>query len=112
MQVDNTLEKVKEKKAMSDETKNKLSMSRFGKKTGNNLTSKYCGVYYDSVSKKWSARLRYNYKNIYLGYFPTELEAALGWNQAMTEYYGWKVKNKLNIITQEEIDKLWEMEIE
>ena len=42
--------------------------------------------------------------------FKYEMEAAMAWNEMALDLYGWKIKDRLNKITQEEIDKLWEEE--
>lgn len=40
-----------------------------------NTSSKYCGVSWSKVSKKWMATIRYNNKQTYLGCYHAELEA-------------------------------------
>lgn len=40
-----------------------------------NTTSKYCGVSWSKQSKKWTATIRYNNKQLYLGCYHIEIEA-------------------------------------
>lgn len=69
-------------------------------------TSNYNGVF--KKGGKWASSINFNGKRIWLGTFPTEIEAALAVNEALLEYYGWKAQPKLNQIPQSEIDALWE----
>ncbi len=71
-------------------------------------TSKYAGVSKNSNKNKesWRANIHYKYDSYYLGSFETEIEAALAYNQAALEFFGWKAT--LNNISQEEIESIWE----
>ncbi len=60
--------------------------------------SKYLGVYWAVNNNKWLASIRNNGKNIYLGYFINELDAAIAYNIAAVEIHG-EFAN-LNIITE------------
>jgi len=51
-------------------------------------TSKYKGVSWDKKHSFWVAMVMLNYKNIFLGYYPDEEEAALAYNKAALEYFG------------------------
>ena len=51
-------------------------------------TSKYKGVYWNKANKKWLARITINQKNIYIGYFLYEHNAAHAYNFKATELYG------------------------
>lgn len=53
-----------------------------------NNTSGYKGVSQRTGSKLWVARIRYNYKNIYLGNFTDKIQAALAYNEAAVKYHG------------------------
>ena len=88
----------------TDETKEKISSTLIGYKNPN-CSSRYLGVMYEERYKKWRARIYINKKKIHLGYFKYEIEAAMAYNDAALEFYGWKAK--LNEISQEEIEALW-----
>lgn len=48
--------------------------------------SGYKGV--DFSNNKWKARIRFNYKSIYLGYYETKEQAAIAYNIAALKYFG------------------------
>ena len=61
--------------------------------SGNKLTykgsvSKYKGVSFHKLSKKWQAELQANGKRKYLGLFKSEKEAALAYNKKAKEIFG------------------------
>lgn len=70
---------------------------------GNN-SSRYRGVSKDK--NNLASNIMKEGQKYYLGSFKYEVEAALAYNEAALELYGWKAK--LNTITQEEINDLWE----
>jgi len=55
---------------------------------GQNKTSKYKGVYYNRQMKRWIAKIGRNYRNIHLGCFKNELDAAKVYDAAAKKYYG------------------------
>lgn len=54
--------------------------------TSYNSQSRYKGV--RARGGKWSARIKVNYSEVYLGTFNTEQEAALAYNIAAKKYFG------------------------
>ena len=96
---------------LSDEERLIKSDKRRGRKIIKNASSIYVGVSYNKTNHNWVACISTSIRErLFLGTFPTELEAALAYNEAAIEFYGWKAK--LNDISKEEIEKLWEMQIE
>ena len=60
------------------------------------FTSKYKGVHWDKVRKKWVAKLKRNYKNVFIGRFDSEKEAARAYNiQARIIFREYAELNKL-----------------
>jgi hypothetical protein len=89
----------------SEDIRNKMSDAKIGVKKNENCSSKYVGVSFDKSREKWSSQIKIKGICIHIGRFETETEAAMAYNDIVSELFGWKAK--LNIITQEEIEKLW-----
>ena len=53
-----------------------------------NSRSKYLGVTQKVGAKKWIATITYNRKQVYLGTFEQEVDAALAYNAAAKHYFG------------------------
>jgi len=79
-----------------------------GLKRHKNTSSKYVGVKWSKQKEKWISEIFFNKQRIYIGTFQYETEAALAYNEYALEYYG--ANAKINNISQEEIDLLWEQE--
>jgi len=76
------------------------------KNVNNNDSSIYVGVSKNKNRKKWEAGIYHDKIKYYLGMFEYEVEAAMAYNEAASEIWGWKAI--LNKITEDDIIKLWE----
>jgi group I intron endonuclease len=100
--IHNETEKLK--KLMSNKSFGSLGLKRI-----KNSNSRFVGISFQKISKKYNTRARdLNGNRISCGNYENEVEAALAYNEVMLEFYGWRVKDKLNIITPEEYASLWD----
>ena len=51
-------------------------------------TSGFKGAHWHKRTKKWGAKITFNYKQIHLGYFTCPIEAAKAYNKAALELHG------------------------
>lgn len=51
-------------------------------------SSRYKGVSWNTRRRKWKAAIKLGNKHLTIGYYASEFEAALKYNQVATEYYG------------------------
>lgn len=58
------------------------------RKSGAGSSSKYLGVSWVTSRKRWSAYIKKNYKNIFIGHFFDEQEAARAYDEAAIKYHG------------------------
>jgi hypothetical protein len=65
-----------------------IQENTFNKSKQKNNTSGLTGVRFHKGSKKWEARIRYNGKENYLGYFDTKEEALEARLKAVEKYFG------------------------
>lgn len=64
------------------------NLSNVGKPLRVSSHSKYKGVTFSKDKNTWMAQIKHNYKYKYIGYFKTEIEAALAYNQMAFFYHG------------------------
>jgi len=106
----NNLAIANKNRVLSDKERQEKSDERRGRKIIKNSSSIYVGVWYNKQNKKWQSSISVlNDKRYYLGSFKYEVEAAMAYNEFASEIYGWKAK--LNVITPEQIEELWNLEI-
>lgn len=90
-------------KRLSKETRNKISNSvkkvtsgennpRFGKKLRDS-SSKYFGVYFVKRNRNWQSKIRFNKKEIHIGTFYNETDAAMAYDKYVMEH---NLPNPLN----------------
>lgn len=58
------------------------------KKSAKNSTSEYLGVCFDKQTNRWRATITKNYKQIKIGRFDNEIDAALAYNEAAKTLHG------------------------
>lgn len=78
--------------------------------------SKYKGVHYHKRDKdkigKWKARIQVNNRSINLGYFRSEIQAALAYNEAAKKYFGeYAVLNEVELMNFTEYQSMAERTI-
>jgi group I intron endonuclease len=74
-------------KHRTEEEKKYLSKISLGKKRKENSSSKYIGVYWDKFNKKWMVMIRHNKKSWNLGRFKNEIDAAKKYDEKSWELY-------------------------
>jgi len=74
------------------------SENQMNSEKNKNSSSKYKGVSFYKRDEKWQAGIMLNRKDIYLGRFTSEIEAAKAYNEAAINYFGEFAK--LNILKE------------
>ena len=76
-------------------------------KKGDDSKSRFVGVHLSEYNK-WIAHIA----GVYLGSFQTEIECAMAVNEYLLDEFGWRIKDRINDITIEDIDNMWNMPLE
>ncbi|HSW76475.1 MAG TPA: HNH endonuclease [Candidatus Saccharimonadales bacterium] len=71
-----------------------------------NCTSKFIGVRSDKIKGQWSAQINKNGKNIHLGIFKNEIDAAKMYDIHVIDYYKEFEPQTNNLLTKEEIEDI------
>lgn len=72
--------------------------NNFNRKPLANASSKYLGVHWHDITKKWKAEISVGNRNIYLGVYKTQYQAAFAYNYAAKSLRG-EFANLNEIIT-------------
>lgn len=64
------------------------SQNQWNRKSNINCSSKYKGVTWNKQANKWHVQIQINNKNIYLGRFINEIDAAIAYNKKAIELFG------------------------
>lgn len=64
------------------------SQNQMNRRKQDGCTSNFKGVFWDKERRKWLSRIHYKGKQIHLGRFYIEKDAAHAYNQAATKFFG------------------------
>lgn len=72
--------------ATTAENSRNIDKPRF--RDGRPASSKYKGVYFHRLARKWGAQIGVNYRRLHLGLYVSEVDAARAYNRAALHYFG------------------------
>ena len=92
----NTLDNRRENLRLATISQNNQNLHR--DKTDGTYTSKFRGVYYSKNDKRYSSKIKHNYKQYWLGYFDNEIDAAEAFDMYVVhnklDFYGLNYPDK------------------
>lgn len=89
-------------KKFGKETSEKHTQKSIGIKKSKKSSSNFVGVYWDNTFNRWVASIQVRNKRFCLGYYRTEISAALAYNRGAILHFGKGAK--LNYVSDSEID--------
>jgi len=84
----NKLKNTRDNLRICTRAQNNMNMRNTLSRKSSELRSKYKGVYKSKGERKWSAQIRKNGRQIHIGYFWDEVEAALAYDEKARELFG------------------------
>lgn len=84
----NKLNNTKVNLRIADASENNFNVPKQNYRSGRKMTSIYKGVSWSKKMQSWKSSIGYKNKQIFLGYFSTELDGAVAYNNKARELFG------------------------
>lgn len=96
-------------KSFGKEVGEKHTRNLVGLKKKKDSSSRFVGVYWDNTFERWVASIQVRNESFGLGYYRTEISAALAYNRGAIKYFGkgarLNIISKLEILLNDEIER-------